>query len=492
MPGLSFGLNVGMSGLKAAQSAIDVIGHNIANVNTPGYTRQRAGLSASPNQLFGGVYFGSGTNLTIIQSVRDRYLDLQIMQTISQNTGTNDRYQTVLGISSAFAATGDASLNSMVQKFFQGFQDLSAQPENAALRTNVVGQAQNMVNLLKQSYQVLTDQRKQADAALTTLVGEVNGIVAQIVALNNRITTESPTATDNDARDQRKALTDKLAGLVGITAFEATDGSLTILLDSGVAPLVSGATSYRLVTTPDPLNNNFVKVQVDFGGAFLDATTQISGGMIGSKLDLRDNILPGFMRQLDELAAGIQSTVNLQHRAGYALDGVTFGLDFFQGSVANGANGLPPTVNPGNFYAGMVNALKVNSAISGNPSLIAAAGAAGAPGDNANARALANLQSSTLSVDANGDGVADTGPFSAVLGALINSIGVEVNTLESSSTTQDNILAALQTQRDRVSGVDLDEEASQLMTYQRAYQASARFLSVIDQLTDQLVNQFLR
>ena len=492
MPGLSYGLNVGLTGLQSAQSALNVIGHNIANVNTPGYSRQRAGLTANPNQLFGGVYFGAGTTLSSVQSIRDRYLDLQILQTISQDSGTNDRYQTVHGISNIFEATGDASLGSTVQQFFQGFQDLAARPEDAALRTNVIGQAQKLINGMKERYQLLADQSRQADSALSTTASEVNGLLSQIAALNTRIVTESATSTDNDARDQRKALTDKLAGLIGITAFEASDGSLTVLLDSGIAPLVTGGSIFKLSTTPDPLNNNYAKLQLDLGGAFLDVTKEISGGTIGSKLDLRDKILSGYMRQLDQIAAGIQSTVNLQHRTGFALNGVTSGLDFFQTGVANGANGLPATITAASYYKGMVNSLSVNSAIAGNPSLIAAGGAAGSPGDNANARALANLQTATLTVDTNGDGVADSGPFSTVVGSLINSVGVEVNTLQSSSTTQDNILAALQTQRDRVSGVDLDEEASQLMTFQRAYQASARFLSVIDQLTDQLVNQFGR
>ena len=196
--------------------------------------------------------------------------------------------------------------------------------------------------------------------------------------------------------------------------------------------------------------------------------------------------------QLDQLAAGIQSNVNLLHRTGFALNGATTGLDFFQGGVANGANGLPPAVTAAGFYYGAVNALTVNAAIAGDPSLIAAAGAAGAPGDNANARAMANLQTNTVTVDTNGDGVADSGTFSTVIGMLVNSIGTDTARLQSSSTTQENLLAALENQRQRISGVDLDEEASRLISYQRAYQASARFLSVIDQLTDQLVNQFGR
>jgi len=493
MPGLSYSLNVGLSGLQSAQSALGVVGHNIANVNTPGFSRQRPVLATNPNQLFGGLYYGAGTGVTSVESVRDRFLDLQILQTTSVKSGVDIRYQNLEGISPVFDPTGDANLGALVQKFFQGFQEVAARPEDRALRTNVVGRAQAMINGLKERYNLLVQQRNQADQAVASLVTQVNGLVADITQLNKQIATEVPAGSNNDARDQRKALTDKLAGLIGITAHEASDGTYTIMLDSGVGTLVVGATSFALSVTPDPTNNNYNDVLVSLGGAAtLNVTSQIMGGEMGARLDLRDNLLAGFNRQLDQLAAGIQSSVNLLHRTGFALNGATTGLDFFQGGVANGVNGLPPTVTAASFYLGAVNALAVNSAVAADSSLIAAAGVAGTPGDNANARALANLQSSTATVDTNGDGVGDSGPFTTVIGMLVNTIGTETSRLQSSTATQENLLAALLNQRQRISGVDLDEEAASLISYQRAYQASARFLSVIDQLTDQLVNQFGR
>lgn len=491
MPGLSYSLNVGLSGLQAAQSALGVVGHNIANVNTPGYTRQRAVFAASPNQLFGGLYYGAGTGVASVESVRDKFLDLQILQNTSVKSGLDVRYQNLEGISPIFDPTGDASLGTLVQKFFQGFQDLAARPEDVGLRTTLLGQAQSMVTGLKERYSTLTQQRNQSNEAVATLVAEVNGLLGQITDLNDRIATESATGDNNDARDQRKALTDKLAGLIGITAYEASDGTYTIMLDSGGAPLVVGHNSYALSTVTNPANHNYHDVLVALGGAAtLNVTGRISGGAMGGHLDLRDGILAGYSRQLDQIAAGIQAAVNLQHRAGVALNGVTTGLDFFQGGVANGVNGLPPAITAAAFYEGMVSALTVNAALTANPSLIAASAAGGGPGDNTNARALGNLQSALNTVDTNGDGVGDRGPFSTALGALVSSVGTQASTLKSSTTTQENLLAALETQRNRTSAVDLDEEASQLISYQRAYQASARFLSVIDQLTDQLVNQF--
>jgi flagellar hook-associated protein 1 FlgK len=350
-----------------------------------------------------------------------------------------------------------------------------------------------MVNGLQERYDLLTRQRDQANMAVGSLVTQVNSLLDQITEVNAAIASEVPKGSNNDARDQRKALTDKLAGLIGITAYEASDGTYTITLDSGSGTLVVGSTSFSLSVSPNPLNNNYNDVQLALGGAStLNVTSLISGGELGARLDLRDNLLANFNRQLDQLAAGIQSNVNLLHRTGFALDGATTGLDFFRSGVANGANGLPPSVTAATFYNGAVNSLTVNAAIVADPTMIATAGVAGAPGDNAIVRAMASLETSTATVDTNGDGVADSGPFGTVVGMLVNSIGTESSRLQSNAATQESLLAALENQRQRMSGVDLDEEASRLISFQRAYQASARFLSVIDQLTEQLVNEFGR
>lgn len=491
MPGLNASLYVGLSGLQAQQAALNVVGHNIANVNTAGYTRQRADLTANPSLIQGQMYFGTGVTLNTVQGIRDRFLDLQIYRETARQTGATERYAGVDAVSTSLGDTSETGIAAQVQAFFQGFQELSARPEDGALRTNLVGRAQTMISGLQARYRLLEDQRINADRAVASLVSEVNTLTSQIAQLNQRIASEAAQGADNDARDQRKALTDKLAGLVGIHVFEGSQGEYQITLDSGAAVLVSGNSAYRLQTSPGgPALDNFLRVESVMGGTTVDVTAGIAEGQLGAKLDLRDNLLPGFQRQLDELAAGVAGRVNQLHAAGFAADGVTTGTYFFAGVAAN--NGLPAGISAATFYEGMVSALSVNAAVSGNPSLIAAAGVAGARGDNANARALAGLQATGATVDTDGDGVGDSGPYSSFVGSLINDLGTKAQTYAAQSDTQQNLVAALQAQRDRISGVDLDEEATSLMTLQRGYQASARFLSVINQLTDQLVNQFGR
>ena len=493
MPSLNASLYLGLSGLQAQQSALTVVGHNISNVNTAGYTRQRADLTANQALVQGQVYFGTGVSLNTVQGIRDRFLDLQIYRETARQTGATERYAGIDAISTSLGDTTETGIAAQIQSFFQGFQELSARPEDGALRTNVIGKAQTMISGLQARYRLLDDQRDSADRSVASLVTEINTLTDQIAQLNQRIAAEAVQGSDNDARDQRKAVTDKLAGLVGIHVFEGSQGEYQITLDSGAGVLVSGSNAYKLQTTPGGAAlDNHLRVESVMGGSIVDVTAAITDGQLGAKLDLRDNILANFQRQLDQVAAGVAGQVNLLHRAGFAADGVTTGNDFFLSGVANGANGLPTTIAAASFYKGMVNALSVNAAVIGNPNLIAAAGVAGARGNNANAKAMAALQSTLATVDTNGDGTGDSGPYSTVVGSLVNDVGTRSQTYAAQSDTQQNLLAALQAQRDRISGVDLDEEAANMMALQRGYQASARFISVINQLTDQLVNQFGR
>jgi flagellar hook-associated protein 1 FlgK len=491
MPGLNSSLFVGLSGLQAQQAALSVVGHNIANVNTPGFTRQRADLASNQAMVEGQVYFGTGVSLNSVQGIRDKFLDLQIYRETAKQSGASDRYAGVNMISTVVGDTSATGLAAQIQSFFKGFQDLATQPESSALRTNVIGQAQTMISSLKSQYSMLDSQRNNADQAVTSLVSQVNTLTDQIARLNAQIGSETGTSVDNDARDQRKALTDQLAGLVGINVFEGSAGEYQITLDTGAAVLVSGNSSYHLQTVPGGAAlDNHQRVESVMGGSVVDVTGSIKDGQLGAKLDLRDNIYVGFQRDLDQLAAGVAGQVNLLHRAGFGADGVTTGNDFFQSGVANGANGLPTTITAANFYKGMVGSLSVNAALVGNPSLIAAAGVAGARGDNANANAIGNLQAATSTVDTNGDGLGDSGPFSDVVGSLVSDVGTQAQSYKAQTDTQQNLVTALQNQRDSISGVDLNEEATNMLNLQRGYQAAARFISVISQLTDQLVNQF--
>ena len=495
MPGLNSSLNIALSGLQAQQSALNVVGHNIANVNTPGYTRQRANISSGQALIQGDVYYGSGANVTSVQGIRDRFLNLQITRETAKQSGADTRYTTVSAVSSSLGDTGATGISAKLQAFFQSFQDLAARPEDTSLRTNVVGKAQNLVSSLQTQYQMLDDQRSNADQTVGSLVGQVNTLANQIAQLNQRITSATTAGADNDAIDQRQALTDKLAGLVGINVVESPKGEYQITLDSGNAVLVTGTNAFDLVAKRSG-DEGYLQLTSNMAGTVVDVTSAIKEGTLGAKLDLRDNILVGFQAQLDQLAAGIASGVNSVHKTTNLITHEISNYFFQSAAEANGSNGLPISIaatpalqsGPGwsTLYKGMVNRLSVSSDILADPSLITA-GAGATVGDNTRALAIAQLGTAAGTVEMGGTATAS---FTSAVAALVTDLGTQAQTYKAQSSAQQNLVSALQSQRDSISGVNLDEEASNMMTLQRGYQASARFISVINQLTDQLVNQF--
>lgn len=491
MAGLTSSLNIGLSGLQVTQSALAVVGHNIANVNTPGYSRQRAIIASNGAVTYGNLQFGNGAGLTQVQGVRDRFLELQIHQSLARQQGSSTRSAGLQPLASAFQDQGDGGLSVQVQKFFQAFQEVSARPEDLSIRTNLIGKAQTMIDGLKTRYTLLDEQRDTLNRAIPSYLSQINGLADQIAKLNTRIAGETVPGGESDARDQRQALASQISEITGMQVYLDNQDQLSLSFADGTM-LVNGSHAYSLRATPDPLNSGFNRVEVANGtSSWVDITSSLKEGKLGGTLDLRDNLIPSYQRKMDEVAAGIVGKVNLQHAAGFGLNNTT-GDYFFQGAdPINAATGLPTTISAASYYKNMVYSLSINSAVSGDPNRVAASGAANTPGNNANALALARLETLTTSVDTTGSGVGNSGPYSTILARLVNSIGTDSQTYQSRSTTDENLLTALQNQRDQVSGVDLDEEATKLMTLQRGYSASARFLSVINQLTDQLVNNTL-
>ncbi len=485
MSNLGSSLSIGLSGLQVAQTAINVLGHNIANVNTPDYSQENAVITTNPSVSYGNLQFGTGATVTGVQALRNQFLNLQLTQALSSQSGAQTRYQGVESVASAFNDDGTTGLGSQIQGFFTSLSTLAGTPESASARQAVLGQAQTMINEFQSAYQVLTQQASSANQQVASQVQEVNTLTSQIAALNAQISQQADPSADNDAIDQRQELTDQLGQLVGIQVSTNSNNQYQITLDSGAATLVAGSTAYQMSATPngDADGNNDYQVTVASGNLNIDVTDQIQGGSLGADMDLRDNILPGYMNQLNYIAGSLASQVNAQNEAGYVPP---------NSSAATAANG--PALFNGNFtatgapiYTNFINTLTINPAVTANPDLIATAGTAGdGAGDNANALLLANLQN-TGTVDVNGDGSLYTGPYTTVVASLTNQVGTDAQNFNAIATNQQNLATALQTQQASVSGVDLDQQAADLLSYQQAYQASAQFISTISQLTNQLM-----
>ena len=497
MADLGTSLRIGLSGLQAAQEAMSVVGHNIANVNTPGYSKQSAVLSTNPAQNVGNILYGTGVTVTSVQALRNQFLNLQVTQSLSAQSGAETRYTGIQAVASAFQDDGTTGLNTQIQAFFNSLSTLATTPEDSSARTNVLGQAQSMINEFKSTYQVVTDQISTANQQVASLVPQVNTLTTQIAALNTQISQNVDPLSANDAIDQRQQLTDQLGKLVGIQVSTDSQNNYSITLDSGAATLVSGRTSYAMSTNPNPANGNNLDVLVATGAASTNVTTQIKGGELGGNLDLRDNLLPGYQTKLDQVAGSLAGQVNQINMTGFGLPDPVTGVSTTGIALFTGGNGASTGINPASGlafvvagspnYKGMINALQINPAVSANTNLIAASSVAGVAGNNTNVLKLAALQTSLTAVDTQGNGTFSTGPFSTVVSGLINSVGTQAQGYNTTATNQQNLTTALQTQKSSQSGVSLDEEAASLLAYQQGYQASAQFVSTISKLTQQLM-----
>ena len=530
---LNAGMGIGLSGLQAAQNGISVTGQNITNINTPGYARQRVNLETNYAVRIDKLQFGLGVNTRSVQAIRDKYLDMQLTLTITRQFGTKTRYETLENVSSVFMDEDEFGMRSELQKFFESFEELAARPENDAVRMNVVTRAQTLITGLKSRYQILEDKRTEINRSVASMSTEINALASQIAKLNQQIACEVPKGSDNNARDQRTALVNRLAELIGIQVYEDTQERLTITVENGM-PLVSGGSAIPLILTDINSDGHF-KVELGIGkpsleqppgsGNFVhdatknekvDVTSAIRSGTLGGLIDLRDNILPDYLMRMDQLAASVVIQVNQIHKDGVGIDDnpttpgydPTGGIHFF---VATGGGndiyGQPTGVNYLNKYKGMIHRMAINQDILDDPRKVASGVPPSSPnfgpGNNDIARELAALQNMENSVDAQNTGftlnpatgrwdIGNAGPFGVFISTTANKIGNQTLKYKADATTDEDIRIAIETQRDRISQVDMDEEATQLIVFQRSYQACSRFIGVIDQLTEQLINNFGR
>ena len=337
MANLTSSLGIGLSGLQVAQESMSVIGHNIANINTPGYSQQSAVLSTNPSQAFGNLQFGTGANVSAVHALRDQFLNLQLTQSLCAQSGAQTRSNGLQAVSSAFADDGTTGLSTQIKQFFASFQTLSANPTDASLRQNVVGMAQSLLTEFKSANATLTSQISSLNQQIGSIIPQVNTLTSQIAALNTQISQQIDPTSDNDAVDQRQQLTDQLANLVGIQVSTDSKNQFQITLDSGSATLVAGQTAYKMVTTPDPTQGNKLLVSVQSGSLSTNVTDKISGGALGADMDLRDNILPGYQTQLGQIAGSLAAQVNQVNMAGYSLPNAggvsTTGTLMFTGGI---------------------------------------------------------------------------------------------------------------------------------------------------------------
>ena len=479
--GLNASLLMGAQSLNTQQLAIQTIGNNISNINTPGYARQRANLANDVVNGIGGEQ-DMGASVTNIESLRSPLLDSLVQQSLSNQgyadnqAGLTSTVQDSLGeqftpaassSSSGTTVSGSGPIQDALTTFFGDMQTLASTPSDATARQVVVQDASTLSTAINGAYQRLQDTQSQIAADATTVTTQVNQLAQSIASLNQQITQSEASSgeTSNGLRDTRTADIEQLSSLVNVTATTQSNGSVTVALaDNPSVVLVSNNNAGGAGTTQSlsvSYNANAaVPLTVSASTTGTLGTGVPSGGSLGSDLDVANNVIgspaadgnTGLLGALDGVATQIKTQINAQNAAGFDANGNAGGPIFTGTGAAD---------------------LAVSSTVLGNPDLIAAGDGSG-PLDGSNALAMANIQNSATIIPA--------------FQTMVSNLGQTVSTAATNQTTQDQVTQQLQTQRDSVSGVSIDEEMTNLINYQQAYSASARFITTISSLYSTLTN----
>ena len=454
---ISVGLDIAVRALLAQQLGVDTVSHNIANVNTDGYSRQRLRLEAVPGiPIDGRNSVGHGVIPIGIERVRDMFVDQQFRDGAHVSGRLEARATLLRRAELAIQEPGDFGLRSALSRYWNAWRDVATQPESSAARSVLVQSGDTLAVTARRIHDSLVQLRTDANTQIVSDVDQINTLSQQIFGLNEQIATVAAGGgSAADLRDQRDIALDQLSRFLNISYVEQSDGRVDVF--AGGHSLVSRSAALQLYADPNPLNSNYADIRFVDDNALLN----VGDGELRGLLDARDTDMVAKLADLNTLVAQVIADVNAAHSAGFGLDGVT-GRNFFTGTDATD--------------------IAVDAALFASTDAVAAAtAAAGLPGDGANAQAIADLQYTTPL----GAGTASYDQFYA---NFVSTLGAESREVEALLASQDLVNAHVEQVRLGASGVNLDEEMVQLMRYQRAYEGAARLISVIDDMLDRLIN----
>ncbi|MCP4341905.1 MAG: flagellar hook-associated protein FlgK, partial [Desulfobulbaceae bacterium] len=395
MAGLFSALNSARTSLEVNQKSIEIIGNNIANVNTEGYSRQTAELETYPAMNFGDFFIGQGVKVSDVSREHDVFIDQQIKQK-AIDFGLQDALTRPLSeLESVFNITDD-NISSDIDNFFDSLQELSADPSDLVQRNNVILQGEVLATSFNNTVNQLNSIKENINNTILSKLDAVNSQINEIADLNDRIySIETHGQTANSARDQRDMVAKDLAQTLGAQSYEDKNGMLSVALPGGM-PLVQGNMA---MTISADVSGVDLTLKLHAGGVTRDLELRNMGGEFQGLMDIRDNFIPELTEDLDKLAYELSTQINLQHQAGGALDSSTGNLFFsVPPNYVDSPPGPPPTATE---YA---DAARQMSVVITDASKIAAGAAPTpgpppgtvAPGDNSNALTLSNIADTYL------------------------------------------------------------------------------------------------
>ncbi|WP_457807991.1 flagellar hook-associated protein FlgK [Kushneria sp. EE4] len=530
-----------LSGLRAAQIGLNTTSNNIANVNTEGYNRQITGLAESKGTSAGGLFSGSGVSVTGVQRQYEQYLSTQLNEANSE-LGASKSHLAQMSQIDNLLGDGDAGLNKQMQSFFKGAQTMADSPADTSARQAMLGNAESMTAQFRATDSYLKNMSDNTVAQMGGAVDEINSYSKQIATLNVQITqTQSKTGTPpNDMLDQRDLLVSKMSKLTGVSVVDQ-DGQYMVSLPTG-QPLVAGkqVQSLQMMASEDDPTRQGVALKTSDGNLFELDESRLTGGTLGGLVQFRSQSLEPTQQRVDQIAHALATSINDLQTNGFDLDGdagkalFTANTPTVVASSANSGGGVPSvsfsddvtkvaagnyklTVNSNetsgysltrlgsgqavnaadagleiNLPQGLANGdsfvikplnnaagqLSVSSDMT--PEGIAARGSLseGVRG-NSNALAMAGVQNEKL--------INGSTSLNTAYASMVSDVGNKTATLKSSNEAQTQISQEIKSAQQSVSGVNIDEEAANMLKYQQLYSASAQMIKASSEMFNTLI-----
>jgi len=455
-------LNVAQTALLTQQKALNVTANNIANVNTEGYSRQRLNMEQNEPVRYEGGTLSTGVRANrTIQRIYDRFLAAQRAEAASKEGRWEAQRETLEKAELMFDDASGYGLNGALSEFWNSWQSVANTPSGYTERATLLSNAENLTLVFNKMSRDLTQVQTDSDVNIKGAVDDINTLSSEIAGLNLKIAEVEAGSlhSANDFRDQRDMKLKELSGLIDVNSFEDADGYLTIISTNGHT-LVDRTSSWNLTT-----NTNTDGFQDVFwesrSGVQQNITNDISTGKLKGWLEARDTIIPDYLTRLDDMAVATATAVNIQHNSGLDLNG-NAGLDFF--TPFTGASDI-----------------SVNSSIASDTNLIAAAAnTENVPGGNSNAVAMAEIQNQLLM--SGGSAILDD-----FYSGLVSDVGRFVSQAQVNGDHQSMVSMQLDTYREEVSGVSMDEEMVNMVQFQSAYTAAAKLVSAVDEMLQSLI-----
>jgi flagellar hook-associated protein 1 FlgK len=454
-------LNTAVTGLYAAQRAMDVTGQNIVNANTPGYSRQRVTLteigSATSSSLFTGTGSNNGgVNVATVARIKDAFVEGARVAAGARQAALGSQTGALSGVEQLLGEPGETGLQSTVDAFYAAWHDLANHPTDVAAGSVVIQRGVSVTDQLRAISNGISGRWAIAHDALADVVTQANQAARDLADVNSKIAAGLVAGRPvNELMDQRDNLARTLGTLLGGQATQGGDGQVSVSV-GGVA-LVAGSTAQQFTlagaTTPGAAT---ATPPVIMWGT---TSVPVESGSAAGYLAVLGTDLPALAARVDGVATSLRDLVNDVHQQGFQADGTPGGL-FFDGTDAASLTVVPTL-----------------------PAQLAVTPTAGTV-DGGNAMRIGDLSDDQVAAAALGR----DGP-SAQWRDVTTLLGVRVQSLKNASQVQDSVVAAADAAVQSDSGVNIDEEMTNLLQFQRAYQASARLITTVDEMFDTLVNR---